>query len=100
MKVVTYVVCAPRCKKAQGIICFPSIHVFAPIHRVPRKSDDGHNLPKGGGAFNHFSSITCSQKRVSELKRDANYLHMQRQTRVRMMMMAAATDAPTATAST
>ena len=27
-------------------------------------------------------------------------LHMQRQTRVRMMMMAAATDAPTATAST
>ena len=31
---------------------------------------------------------------------DARYLHMQRQTRVRMMIMAAATDAPTATAST
>ena len=31
---------------------------------------------------------------------DVRDLHMQRQTRVRMMIMAAATDAPTATAST
>ena len=55
---------------------------------------------KEGELSTTFQVLHAHKKRVSQLKRDANYLHMQRQTRVRMMMMAAATDAPTATAST